>query len=77
MTKSMTSDVVEPTRVEIVAAPTPVPVVVVADIDKVRRAALEKELQGLRAKLRWTHITDGAHAELSVRATVIEQELKA
>ena len=66
----------DPTPVVSVDALVPAPVVVVTDVDRLRRAKLEKELQGVRAKLRWTHLSEGALQELTLRATVIEQELR-
>ena len=71
------SAAVEAATSVVIIAPQPTPVTIADDVDKIRRARLDKELMGIRAKLRWTHITDGAKAELALRATVIEQELKA
>lgn len=65
----------EPTPVALVG-PVPTPVVITSDLDKIRRAQLEKELMGIRAKLRWTHLTEGARQELTMRESIIEQELK-
>lgn len=55
------------------ATPTPV---ILADDGKIRRALLEKELMGIRAKLRWSHLGEGARMTLQVRETQVLEALK-
>ncbi len=40
------------------------------------RKQLEKEIQGLRAKLRWTHITSDAKKGYEARIAAIETRLR-
>jgi hypothetical protein len=69
--KPTSSTVSEPTPVVIAEKPVPVVAISVES----NRKALEKELQGIRAKLRWTHLTDGARTALAGRQAEIEKEL--
>lgn len=40
------------------------------------RKQIEKEIQGLMAKLRWSHIGDGAKAHYGVRIEELKAKLK-
>lgn len=40
------------------------------------RKQIEKEIQGLRARLRWDHVTDGIRETYQLRIAELEAKLK-
>lgn len=44
-------------------------------IPEKNKAKIEKEAQGLEAKLRWTHLSDGQKETLRIRLEALRQEL--
>ncbi len=65
----------EPLPVEIVS-PQPTPVVVVTDAERARRKAMEKEIMGLSAKLRWDHMAESVKDVWRARIAELEELLR-